>query len=72
MERDAQIKKALTAKQLTPYIVSESSNLEFCGFWSSWERNNVADILHTCHEKEQALEAQTKARVRTRTELTGI
>ena len=46
--------------------------LEFCIVWSTWERNHVADVLHTCYEEDETLESETEATVRTATETTGV
>ena len=38
--------------------------LEISVVRSAGERNDVADVSHTCHEEQQALEAEAEARVR--------
>ena len=39
--------------------------LEFSALRSTRERNHVADVLHTCYEEDEALEAEAEACVRT-------
>ena len=39
--------------------------LEFSTLRSTRERNHVADVLHTCYEEDEALEAEAEACVRT-------
>ena len=41
------------------------SQLELCRLWCSWERNDVADVLHTCHEEYKALKTEAETTVRT-------
>ena len=36
------------------------------------ERDNVPDVLHSCHEQDQALKAQAESGVRARTPAAGI
>ena len=43
----------------------KSRLLEFCTLWSTWERNNVTDILHSCYEKNKTFEAQSESTMRT-------
>ena len=38
--------------------------LELCVLWCTWERNHVADVLHTGYEENQALETEAETCVR--------
>ena len=46
--------------------------LEISVVRSAGERNDVADVSHTCHEEQQALEAEAEARVGAGTILAGV
>lgn len=35
--------------------------LELCALRCTWERNDVANVLHTRYEQDEALEAEAKA-----------
>lgn len=41
-----------------------SPTLELSALRCTWERDDVADVLHTCHEEDETLEAETEACVR--------
>ena len=38
--------------------------LELCAAGSARERDDVADVLHSCYEQDQALKAKTESGVR--------
>ena len=39
--------------------------LEFCILWCSWEGDDIADVLHSGDEEDEALETETEACMRT-------
>ena len=41
------------------------NHLELCVLRSTWERNHVTDVLHTCNKENQALETETETSMRT-------
>ena len=45
----------------SPYL----NHLELCVLRSTWERNHVTDVLHTCNKENQALETETETSMRT-------
>ena len=49
------------AEALSPYL----NHLELCVLRSTWERNHVTDVLHTCNKENQALETETETSMRT-------
>ena len=46
--------------------------LELCGLGCTWERNDVADVLHAGNEEDETLEAEAEACVRTTAVLAGV
>ena len=38
--------------------------LELSRLWGAWERNDIADVLHSSHEEDEALEAEAETAVR--------
>jgi len=46
--------------------------LKLCGFWCSGERNDVADVLHSGHEEDEALEAEAETGVGTGSPAAGV
>ena len=46
--------------------------LEFCVTRCTWERNHIANVRHTGHEKQQTLETETETGMRTSTVLASI
>ena len=42
-------------------VAFKSILLELCIIRSTGERNNVADIRHTCYKEQQALKAQSES-----------
>ena len=43
---------------------NQNDFLELCVLRSSWERNHIANIAHTCYEEQETLETESEARVR--------
>ncbi len=39
--------------------------LELCTLRRTWERNHVANVLHTCYEQDKTLETKSETCVRT-------
>ena len=56
----------------TKELSQRKDELELRSLWSTWERNDVADVLHTRHEEDKTLETEAETSVRARTEATGI
>ena len=46
--------------------------LELSVIRSTWERYYIANVLHTCHEEDKALESETETCVWTATETAGV
>ena len=46
--------------------------LELCRLRCPWERNHVADVLHTCDEEDETLETESETTVRTCSVLTCV
>ena len=70
--RELQFPKVVGGERNAPTMRSERfykwykvyTVLEFCVLGSTGERDDVADVLHTCYEQDEALKAQTESGVR--------
>ena len=59
-----QQKRHKVRKTLCLYIDICVGLLELGSLGSTWEGNHVTDVLHTGHEEDETLEAETEASVR--------
>ena len=52
---------SLLSKRFFIYFkLSSLTTLELSVLWSTWEWDYVTDVLHTCYEENQTLEAETE------------
>lgn len=56
----------------TKELSQRKDELELRSLWSTWERNDVTNVLHAGDEEDETLEAEAETCVRARTETTGV